>query len=151
MAKRRRRRGKRWFPILLVSFLLLEGAYRGWLSWFASDRTYMRSMPFALIAPENRIYKAHPYTSYTLTESYKSRNGKNRHNALGYRGKEVTREKAPGVFRVLVLGGSTTYETSVEDWQLSTTEVLERQLADRYGRSEVEVVNAGCGLAFYTR
>lgn len=145
MARRRKRRGKRWLPILLVSFLLLEGGYRGWLEWFASERTYASSMPFALVAPEHRIYEPHPYTSYTLTENHRSRNGKNRHNALGYRGKEVTLEKAPGVFRVLVLGGSTTYETSVEDWQLSTTEVLERLLAQRYGRSEVEIVNAGCG------
>jgi lysophospholipase L1-like esterase len=145
MARRRKRRGKPWIRLLLVSFLLLEGTYRAWLHWFASDRQYMRSMPFALVPPENRIYAAHPYTSYTLTEGYTSRDGKNRHNALGYRGKEVTREKAPGVFRILVLGGSTTYETSVEDWRLSTPEVLERILGERYGRSEVEVVNAGCG------
>ena len=138
-------RAKRWIVVALVSFVLLEVSYRAYLTWLASPRTYGRAMPFALIPPENRIYRPHPYTSYALTEGFVSRDGRNRHNALGYRGAEVAREKPAGTYRILVLGGSTTYETSVEDWRQGSTAELERVLHERHGRTEVEVVNAGCG------
>jgi lysophospholipase L1-like esterase len=96
------------------------------------------------VPEELRLYRAHPYTSYTLNERYRSRNGLNRHNALGYRGDEIAREKAPGAYRVLCLGGSTTYETGVPDYTKSFTVVLQKLLRERHERDDIEVINAGC-------
>jgi lysophospholipase L1-like esterase len=46
---------------------------------------------------------------------------------------------------VLVLGGSTTYETGIRDWRDTTWVEMQRLLGDELGHPEVEIVNAGCG------
>ncbi len=64
-------------------------------------------------------------------------------NSLGLRGPETTLEPAPGVFRVLCLGDSTTFGFYVEEDE-TLPQQLQREL--RAGGAEsVEVVNGGCG------
>ncbi len=77
-----------------------------------------------------------PYVSYLpnpLTEG---------HNALGYRGEELQIPKPDGTFRIVALGGSTTYSTGTSP-QESYPALLQRELRESYGYANVEVVNAG--------
>ncbi len=69
------------------------------------------------------------------------------HDALGYRGGAVQIPKPAGTFRIVALGGSTTYGTSVTAAE-SYPAQLQQVLRDDYGYANVEVVNAG--VAGYT-
>lgn len=63
-------------------------------------------------------------------------------NAEGYRGPVVRRPKPPGVFRVVLLGGSTSYGFGVDDE--STIDAQLRQLLARQDPDRpIEVVNLG--------
>jgi hypothetical protein len=62
-------------------------------------------------------------------------------NALGFRGRETTREKPSGVRRVIVTGGSTVYGALNDDSETLPMQ-LERILRERVG-DHVEVINAG--------
>lgn len=61
-------------------------------------------------------------------------------NALGFRGPGVTLPKPPGVFRIVLLGGSTTHGWSVADSQTIDT-YLRDELARRHPELRGEVVN----------
>ena len=63
-------------------------------------------------------------------------------NALGLRGEEVSREKPQGVYRILCLGGSTTFDAqngADVHWPL----LLERKLRAEFPDLLIEVLNAG--------
>lgn len=96
-------------------------------------------------------YSPHPYLVYTLnpntTWNYKSYYGvepKQLINSLGYRGKETTVEKPPHVFRIVCLGGSTTFGLGEPDETQTYPELLEKRLNELYpGGPHFEVINAG--------
>ncbi|MCB9451077.1 MAG: hypothetical protein H6672_06535 [Anaerolineaceae bacterium] len=77
-----------------------------------------------------------PYLNYTLNPNYEDV------NARGIRGELVAVPKPEGVYRIIALGGSTTFGHA-----LSTEEAwpaqLQRILREDYGYSQVEVVNLG--------
>jgi len=87
-------------------------------------------------------YSPHRYLGYYPTPNYIK--GKNRHNSLGYRGEEIEIPKPPGEFRIVCLGGSTTYTGQVEDYRKSYPYLLEKYLNEK-GYRNVTVVNAGAG------
>ncbi len=62
-------------------------------------------------------------------------------NALGWRDREITLPKPPGVFRIVLIGGSTAVEGPHND--LTCAKYLERRFAAEFGDGRVEVVNAG--------
>lgn len=64
-------------------------------------------------------------------------------NRLGLRGPETTLRPAPGTFRILALGDSTTFGYYVEEDQ-TLPQALQRRLRAA-GASQVEVLNGGCG------
>ncbi|NQT22612.1 MAG: SGNH/GDSL hydrolase family protein [Candidatus Omnitrophica bacterium] len=87
------------------------------------------------------IFSFHRYLGYYPTPNFEK--GKNRHNSLGYRGDEIVMPKPEGEYRIVCLGGSTTYTSKIEDYQLSYPYLLEKNLIDA-GYKNVKVVNAGC-------
>ena len=103
--------------------------------------------------PEVRMQKLirvepHPYLAYALRPGFavEMHGIQISHNALGFRGPETTWEKPPGVFRILCLGGSSTYgqgpTRDATNWPWRLQELLaERNAA---GATRVEVINAGC-------
>jgi lysophospholipase L1-like esterase len=143
-ARKRASWGKRLLAIL-IGFALLEGGARLWLTQFASERSYTRYMPLSEVPRSAWMYRGHHYLNYSLTEGYVSRDGLNRHNALGYRGDEIEPKKPAGAYRILVMGGSTVYETGIDDWRASTWVEMQRVLREELGHPEAEVINAGCG------
>jgi len=74
--------------------------------------------------------------------------GLNRHNSLGFRGKEIVLPKPSGEFRIACLGGSTTYCAGVEDPQQTYPARLEHELQSR-GYSATVINAGGCLYTSY--
>jgi lysophospholipase L1-like esterase len=138
-------RGRKLVLFTLAAWLAVELGVRIWLVFFASQEQAFKLRPLTEVPLTEQIYRAHPYTAYCLNEVYRSRDGRNRHNSHGYRGDEITQPKPAGTYRILMLGGSTTYETGIADWRETTTVQMQRLLGERAGARPVEVINAGCG------
>ncbi|HLP51582.1 MAG TPA: SGNH/GDSL hydrolase family protein [Chitinophagales bacterium] len=73
-------------------------------------------------------YLAVPNLHLTPNPTYKSANGILAHNTLGYRGPAYTTVKPANVYRVICLGGSTTYGFNLEKYQDAYPYLLEREL-----------------------
>lgn len=87
----------------------------------------------------------HHYLNYAGSPTYNVQDGLNIHNSFGYRGPEIEQPKPKGRFRIVALGGSTTYTTQVENWREDYPRVLQQRLRDHYKYDDIEVVNAGLG------
>ncbi|MFP6584988.1 MAG: SGNH/GDSL hydrolase family protein [Candidatus Hydrogenedentota bacterium] len=85
-------------------------------------------------------YFSHRYIGYIPSPNYKR--GENYHNADGYRGDPIPAVKDPNEFRIVCVGGSTTYTSFVDVPSNSYPAVLERELHER-GFTHVRVINAG--------
>lgn len=126
---------------LVVVFILGEIAIRIYLN-NADDRT--RALyDYVPLGAETIRYTGHPYLDFMPRPGFEE--GNDRHNALGFRGPEITVPKPEGVFRIVVLGGSVTYGEGVGDWRQADPAQLEQVLREEYGYSNVEVINAGVG------
>lgn len=90
-----------------------------------------------------RIYRRHAYLNTSPRESGKAEVFGKRAtlNRLGYRSPERPRAKPPGIFRVLVSGGSTTFDVLADDDASTWPNLLEARL--RAGGRPIEVWNAG--------
>ena len=128
------------FSILLTFFLLEIGA-RLWLKYLATPEQYDRYVLYTSIKPTDFAFTPHPYLSYYPTPNY--RKGKTFHNSLGYRGHEFPLKKPDGVYRIVALGGSSTYDVRIEDNAAIFTAQLEKMLKEEYGYKNVQVINAG--------
>jgi len=113
------------------------------------------------IAPENKLLRfklpqewpktslslsPHPYLSYSTTPNYFNYNNGRKefsHNSLGYRGLETTLKKQTGIFRIVTLGGSTTYTSGVPENSKTYPALLEKELKEKFGFHNIEVINAG--------
>ncbi len=135
------------FVSVLVGIGICEIAARAWLQIFASDEQFARYASLdqqvarsAKTGESPFKYVPHQYAGYIPTPNYVR--GKNRHNELGFRGGSIPNPKPDGEFRIVCLGGSTTYTSFVEDYELSYPALLETELRKR-GFERVRVVNAG--------
>jgi len=87
------------------------------------------------------LYYAHPYTAYDMKPGY-GIPGEVTINSYGFRGKEFSETKAPGTYRIVALGGSTTYGIGLEE-DGTYPYFLEEILQERLGTDKIEVINAG--------
>jgi lysophospholipase L1-like esterase len=126
---------------LLLSLGVAEVATRAYLHWIAPEKVFKR---YATLDQLHERYEPrvvpHRYLGYSLNPAFD--NGLNRHNALGFRGAEITQPKPELEFRIVCLGGSTTYTLAVKDDQRTYPALLQTELQQR-GYSHVTVVNAG--------
>ncbi len=122
---------------LLVTSLLLEIGLR---IYFTNFGTRGEKIMYILSVEEIRELEAAvlpmPYVNFIPSPYHED------HNDLGYRGPEIELPKPEGTYRIVALGGSTTYSTgtTAED---SYSAQLQRILREDYGYPRVEVVNAG--------
>ena len=132
---------------MAIFFAILELLARLYLENYAPDEQFFRYASLRQL--EKRAQKSsseyfkksfHRYLGYYLTPNYQK--GKNKHNSLGYRGDEIVLPKPAGEFRIVCLGGSTTYTSGVDDYHLAYPELVERELLD-HGYRNVNVINAG--------
>jgi lysophospholipase L1-like esterase len=96
-----------------------------------------------LVRMQNTIPQ--PYLHYIHAPNYASTRFGAQHNADGYRGEAVPMQPQSEVYRILCLGGSTTYGASVgrpeEAYPAVLAELLNAQSTGGVGR--VEVINGG--------
>ena len=126
---------------VLFVFVCAELGARIWLSYFASRQQTLNYELYTHIDPRYFRFTPHPYLDYVLTPNFRDEWGTS-HNSLGFRGAEFPRNKPPGEFRIVALGGSTTYDEDLPDNQTHTY-YLEDILRHRYGYSNIRVINAG--------
>lgn len=126
---------------LLFTFFLLEIGARLWLNYVATADQYDRYILFTSIEPKEFAWTPHPYLVYYPTPNYKK--GQTSHNSLSYRNDEISLEKPSNVYRIVALGGSSTYDVRIEDNKKTFTAQLEKLLKEEYGYQNVEVINAG--------
>jgi len=90
---------------------------------------------FSCVRDEKLGYRLKPGAPY----------GKQHINSLGYVGKEFTTAKDPGTFRIVCVGGSTTFCTDVSSDEYTWPAQLERAFSEIScpGAKRVEVINAG--------
>jgi lysophospholipase L1-like esterase len=141
------RKAEFWMAVVgvIVALGLAEGAMRYWVRNLVDDtRTRLLYDP-TLTQPDLLRYQPHQYEDYILKPGWVSEDGLDRVNSFGYRGDEIEIPKPDGVFRIVALGGSTTYDTEVSDWHDAYPAQLERVLREEYGYTNVEVINGGAG------
>lgn len=130
---------------LFVCFAISELGAWIWLYHIADAEEFSRIALYESVKEEHRMFSPHHYLNYSNTPNYRSRDGLNRHNSLGFRGDESEVPKPKGRFRIVALGGSGTYTIKVKDYKKSFTALMERELKEKYSYENVEVINGGVG------
>ncbi|MCG8571126.1 MAG: SGNH/GDSL hydrolase family protein [Spirochaetes bacterium] len=128
---------------ITITLILCEIMARIWIFNIASEEQFFKYVLYKDIKKEKLKYTPHHYLNYCLTPNYRS--GKTYHNSMGYRDKEFSKNKNEGTFRIVALGGSTTYTVGVKDNDKTFTAQLEQILKSKYQYNNVEVINAGVG------
>lgn len=122
---------------ILVACVLLEFGLRFYYGRFGSREDKIKYlMTRDEINNLDSILIPMPYVNYIPSPTYTD------HNSLGYRGPDVAIPKPDGVYRIVALGGSTTYSSATTSAD-SYPSQLQTILRDDYGYANVEVVNGG--------
>ncbi len=142
----------RWAKLtiaLIILTALVTLAVEGLSAWLMTPscqigrRILMGRENIQLTREQNAIGQA--YLMYICAPNYCYPKDVPKHNAEGYRGKLVPLDRRPGVLRVICLGGSTTYGSTVplpnQTWPAVLEEILRAKLPQ--GWSDVEVLNGG--------
>jgi lysophospholipase L1-like esterase len=87
------------------------------------------------------MYYAHPYTGYAMKPGY-TRSNAEKINSLGFRGEEIEAVKPDGVYRIIAIGGSTTFGVYLP-WYETYPYLLQQELRERFNTDKIEVINAG--------
>jgi lysophospholipase L1-like esterase len=123
--------------VLVIGTVGLELVLRFYFSDFGTERERVMYLSSAKeIEGQTGYFLPMPNVTYVASPGYPG------HNRLGYRGPEVAIPKPPGIFRIVAVGGSTTYGIAT-DWEDAYPAQLQNMLRDDYGYTNVEVVNAG--------
>ena len=87
-----------------------------------------------------RSHRPHHYLGYIPAPNFQR--GDNRHNRLGFRGDDFSATKHADTYRIVAVGGSTTYSVHAEDYRESYPDLLNDYMQNA-GFESVEVINAG--------
>lgn len=129
---------------VIVGLVALEGIGRVWLSKVASDSTFATFATYNMLQKRKQRYSRHPYLSWYPTPDYENVEG-DKHNSLGFRGEKVKNPKPKNQYRIVALGGSTTYTTGVPTYKKSYPYLLQRKLNNQGYKKDIRVINAGVG------
>lgn len=122
---------------VVIPLLLLEGGLRLYFGLLGTDaQRIIYTQPMQDIQDYGYRFVGSPYINYGLAPDQLD------NNDLGYRGPAIAVPKPAGTYRIVALGGSTTYGP-LADWRDAYPHQLERLLREQYGYGAVEVVNAG--------
>lgn len=126
-------------------FIVIEVCAQIYINNFASEEAFTQYSSLSQLQKKYGFsysgsrYAPHRYLGYYPIPNYQK--NKNKHNSLGYRGEKIEKPK-PGEFRIVCIGGSTTYTEKIKDYRFSYPYLLEKELHNR-GYKHVTVINAG--------
>jgi len=123
---------------IAFTLVILELGARFYLSQYGDERQkilYLYSRDE--INQKQTLLQGLAYLNYGLSTT------RDHVNSLGYRGPEIAIPKPDDVFRIVAVGGSTTYGLFLDLWQLAYPRQLEETLRRDYGYDQVELINAG--------
>ncbi len=123
---------------IVITLLILELGARFYLARYGDERQkilYLYSRDE--INEKQTLLQGLAYLNYGLSTAH------DHVNSLGYRGPEIALPKPADVYRIVAIGGSTTYGLFLDLWQLAYPRQLEEMLQRDYGYDQVEVINAG--------
>jgi len=120
----------------------VEGGLRLWVSGMdAAERP--RWAQGERFDPDNWSFSPHHYLNYRPRPGYAVPGSPNRHNGQGLRqAGPVPVPKPEGEYRIVAVGGSTTYGVGTTDWRDTYPMQLQAALREA-GKARVRVVNAG--------
>lgn len=123
---------------IALSLLMLEIGLRVYLTSFGTDSQrvlylYNREQLNAF----GQRFTGAAYVNYLPASTHEQ------HNALGYRGDDIQQPKPDGIYRVVALGGSTTYGEFIPQAEDAYPAQLQTLLRTEYDHEQVEVINAG--------
>ena len=127
-------------PAALI-LCLAEIGVRIWLARFASPGQFRKYSLLQDIPRNTFRVRRHHYLNFAPTPGWTK--GLTSHNSLGYRSDEFPVKKPEGVFRIVLLGGSSTYTEFVRDNAKAWSAQLQRLLRGRYGYRNVQVISGG--------
>ena len=123
--------------IVLMTLFAIEVVFRIYIaSNGTADEQAMYLWSREEINAQDQLVKPMPYLNYIANPEHPE------HNKLGYRGGDIVLPKPEGIFRIVALGGSTTYSTGTSAEE-SYPAFLQQILQDDYGYTQVEVINGG--------
>ncbi len=126
------------FMIVVLLLPVVEWGLRRYFDEYGSEEQRIKYVYSAQhIADLKSQFVGQPYTVFGNSPYWSG------HNALGYRAEyEIEVPKPPDRFRIVALGGSTTYGYLIPNG-LTYPDDLQRLLGDEYHYHDVEVINAG--------
>ena len=128
------------FPLIVIVLLTLFAIEVVFRIYIASNGTRDEQAMYLWsrdeINAQDQLVKPVPYLTYIANPEHPE------HNKLGYRGADIDLPKPDGVFRIVALGGSTTYSTGTSPEE-SYPAFLQQILREDYGYTQVEVINGG--------
>lgn len=143
--------------VLLALLVLAEGFQRvrlavsyspkKWLLYGLSWNSVPAESPRVLIYPVREKGKYHLLQTGKRKISGETDQISIKVNQLGFRGNNILRQKSEGVYRIVAIGGSSTFGAMNPDHETYPA-ILQRELNRRLGSERFEVINAGIpGLA----
>ncbi|MBT5956234.1 MAG: hypothetical protein HOG97_05675 [Candidatus Marinimicrobia bacterium] len=127
-------------PIIIITLITLFSIEVIFRIYIASNGTHDEQAMYLWsreeINAQDQLVKPIPYLNYIANPEHPE------HNKLGYRGEEIETPKPEGVFRIVTLGGSTTYSTGTSAEE-SYAAFLQQMLREDYDYTQVEVINGG--------
>ncbi len=136
-----------WMVIVSVSLglVLSEVGMRYWVHNIANEKKRLLYDPALQEVRITPRFRQHHYEGYIPNPEWATADGEDRINSLGFRGEEIAIPKPDGVYRIVAVGGSSTFGTSVKRWEEAYPAQLEQVLHEEYGYTNVEVINGGVG------
>ncbi|MDH5541624.1 MAG: SGNH/GDSL hydrolase family protein [Nitrospinota bacterium] len=96
--------------------------------------------------PPPVFYRFHPFKAYEAVPEATRRTGE-KSNRAGFRGPDIERAKPKDVFRIFLVGGSTTYDGAHGDGR-NYGDFISDELNEKFSNKRFELVN--CALPGYT-
>jgi lysophospholipase L1-like esterase len=146
---------KKWSNVLYILYLIFLLVISDFIVGLLYDRIAppLGQRNIQILLGEVDAEKAlnerpHPYLLWENTPEFVSEDGVKQTNNLGYRNKDDFEfTKAPNVFRILALGGSTTWGYLLDDpedaWPSQLEKLLNGALSENSDFDKIEVINGG--------
>lgn len=124
---------KKWFVVFSILVLILAGA-----EWYVRVH-HITPMDEPYYLEESNI---HPFLQYQLNENNNLQNPQLHIDSSGFRGDDISIQKAANTFRIFVLGGSTVLNATIP-YEHIFTKLLQDKLRNKYKNIHIVVLNAG--------